>query len=51
MNLGIIAIVISILCLGGALFFSAPVAINVIGLVSGVVGLILLGRAKKGGGA
>lgn len=50
MNLGIIAIVVSILCLGAS-FFGAPVAINVIGLVAGVVGLVLLSRAKKGGGA
>lgn len=50
MSLGLIAIVVSILCLGAS-FFGAPVAVNVIGLVAGVVGLVLLGRAKKSGGA
>jgi hypothetical protein len=46
MNLGIIAIVVSILCLGAS-FFGAPAAVNIVGLVAGIVGLILLGRARK----
>ena len=50
MSLGIIAIIVSILCLGAS-FFGAPVFVNVIGLVAGVAGLYLLGRAKKNGGA
>lgn len=53
MNLGIIAIIVSILCLGAS-FFVAPMVLNVIGLVAGVIGLVLLTRAKsragKGGG-
>ena len=50
MSLGIIAIIVSILCLGAS-FFGAPVAVNAIGLVAGVVGLFLLGRAKKNSGS
>jgi uncharacterized membrane protein HdeD (DUF308 family) len=50
MSIGIVAIVVSILCLGAS-FFGAPVAVNVIGLVAGVAGLFLLGRAKKNDGA
>lgn len=49
MNLGIIAIVVSILCLGAS-FFGAPPAINLVGLATGVFGLITLGRAKKKNG-
>ena len=46
MSLGLIAILVSILCLGAS-FFGAPAAVNIVGLVAGIVGLILLGRARK----
>ncbi len=46
MNLGIIAIIVSILCLGAS-FFGAPAAVNIVGLVAGVAGLVLLSRARK----
>jgi hypothetical protein len=49
MKLGIAAIVISVICLVASLGFGAPVWVNVVGVVAGLVGLFLLGRAKKGG--
>lgn len=50
MNLGIGLVVISILCLVAALGFGAPLWVNILGFVSGIVGLVLLSRAKKSGG-
>jgi hypothetical protein len=51
MNIGIILIVVSILCLIAALGFGAPVWVNILGLASGLAGLVLLGKAKKDDGA
>ena len=51
MKLGLAAIGLSVLCLIAALGFGAPVWVNGLGLVSGIAGLVLLGRAKKDGGA
>lgn len=49
MRLGIAAIAVSIICLVASLGFGAPVWVNVVGVVTGLAGLVLLGRAKKGG--
>ena len=49
MGLGIAAIALSILCLIAALGFGAPVWVNLLGLVSGLAGLVLLTRARKKG--
>ena len=51
MNIGILLIAVSILCLIAALGFGAPVWVNILGLVAGLAGLVVLGKAKKGGGA
>lgn len=51
MSLGLGAIALSVLCLVAALAFGAPVWVNLLGLVSGVVGLFLLGKGRKGDGA
>lgn len=48
-KIGIAAIVVSIVCLVASLAFGAPVWVNVVGVVTGIAGLVLLGRAKKGG--
>lgn len=49
MGLGIAAIAVSIICLVASLGFGAPVWVNILGVAAGLVGLVLLGRAKKGG--
>lgn len=51
MNIGIICIVASVLCLVASMGFGAPVWVNAVGFFTGIVGLVLLGRARKGGGA
>ena len=47
MGLGIAAIAVSIICLVAALGFGAPVWVNIVGLATGILGLVLLGRARK----
>jgi len=37
-------------CLIGSLSLGLPVWVNGIGVVAGIAGLVLMGRAKKGGG-
>lgn len=49
MKPGIAAIAVSIICLVATLGFSAPGWVNILGVVTGVLGLFLLGRARKGG--
>lgn len=49
MGLGIAAIAVSIICLVASLGFGVPVWVNILGVASGLVGLVLLGRARKGG--
>jgi hypothetical protein len=49
-TIGIAAIIVCVLCLVAS-FFGAPPVTNLVGLAAGVVGLIMLGRAKKSGGA
>lgn len=49
MKPGIAAIAVSIICLVASLGFGAPVWVNIAGVATGLLGLILLGRAKKGG--
>ncbi|MEM6311899.1 MAG: hypothetical protein AAF754_17845 [Pseudomonadota bacterium] len=49
MGIGIGAIALSIICLVASLAFGAPGWVNILGLVAGVAGLFLLGRAKKAG--
>ncbi len=51
MNLGIAAIALSIICLVASLGFGVPVWVNIVGVVSGIIGLVLLSRARKGGGS
>lgn len=50
MGLGFAAIAVSILCLVASLVFGAPVWVNIVGAVSGLLGLFLLNHARKGGG-
>ncbi len=50
MGLGLAAIAVSVICLAATFFISAPVWVNMLGLVSGFAGLLLLNRAKKKGG-
>ena len=47
MGLGFAAIAVSILCLVASLAFGTPAWVNMAGVVTGLVGLILIGRAKK----
>lgn len=49
LGIGIGAIALSIICLVASLAFGAPGWVNILGLVAGVAGLFLLGRAKKAG--
>ena len=49
MGLGSAAIAVSIICLVASLGFGAPVWVNIVGVVSGIAGLVLLGRVRKGG--
>lgn len=51
MNIGIACIVVSVICLVAALGFGAPIWVNALGFVSGLAGLVILGRGRKGGGA
>jgi hypothetical protein len=50
MGLGIAAIAVSIICLVASLGFGAPGWVNIVGVATGIAGLVLLGRAKRGGG-
>lgn len=50
MKTGIGLVGLSVLCLIAALGFGAPLWVNVLGLVSGIAGLVLLSRAQKRGG-
>lgn len=47
---GVIAIALSVICLVASFAFTLPGWINLLGIGFGIVGLILLGRARKGGG-
>lgn len=49
MKFGIAAIAVSILCLVASLGFGAPVWVNIVGVATGLLGLVLLGRARKSG--
>lgn len=51
MNWGLIAILISFVCLVGSMTMGLPTWVNGVGFFAGIVGLVLLGRAKKDGGA
>lgn len=51
MALGMAATAVSIICLVASLAFGALRWVNIVGVANGLVGLVLLGRAKKGGGA
>lgn len=50
MNAGVIAIGLSVICLVASFAFALPGWINLLGIGFGIVGLVLLGRARKGGG-
>ena len=50
MKIGIGLVALSVLCLIAALGFGAPLWVNILGLVSGLAGLVLLSRAQKRGG-
>ncbi len=50
MNFGLIAIALSILCLIGSFAFAAPPWVNLLGIGFGLVGLLLIGRGRKGPG-
>mgnify|MGYP001577124915 CR=1 FL=1 len=47
MNLGIIAIALSVACLVARVGFGAPVWVNAVGIGLGLVGLFLIGRGRK----
>ncbi|WP_167853441.1 hypothetical protein [Roseovarius aestuariivivens] len=47
---GVIAIALSVLCLIVSFVFAVPSWVNLLGIGFGIVGLVLLGRARKGGG-
>ena len=48
MKLGLICVAVSVLCLVGSMAFGAPLWVNGVGLVAGIVGLFLLSRRRKG---
>lgn len=50
MNWGLIAIGVSVVCLLASFTMGTPVWVNAIGFFAGIVGLFLLGRARRGGG-
>jgi membrane-bound ClpP family serine protease len=47
MNTGVIAIGLSIICLVASFAFALPGWINLVGIGLGIVGLVMLGRARK----
>lgn len=47
MKFAVVAMGLSILCLFGSLVFALPIWINAVGIGLGVIGLILLERARK----
>lgn len=49
MQLGVIAIFLSVACLVASFVFSVPSWINLVGIALGIVGLVLLGLGRKGG--
>ena len=51
MNLGVIFIALCILALVASFVMTLPGWINLLGIAFGVVGLLLIGRKRKGGGA
>ena len=50
MNFGLIAIALSILCLVAYFAFAAPPWVNLLGIGFGLVGLLLIGKWRRGGG-
>lgn len=51
MKYGLAAMILSIVCLIGSLMFATPVWVNFAGMALGIIGLVILGKASKGGGA
>ena len=47
---GVVAIALSVLCLVVSFAFDVQSWVNLLGIGFGIVGLVLLGRARKGGG-
>ena len=47
---GGIAVILSVICLVASFAFALPGWINLLGIGFGLLGLILLGLARKGGG-
>lgn len=50
MGAGAIAIAVSVLCLVASFAFTLPGWVNLAGIGFGILGLVLLGRARKRGG-
>ena len=50
MGLGVAAIALSMLCLLVSFIFTVPSWVNLLGIGFGLVGLLLIGRGRKGGG-
>jgi hypothetical protein len=51
MGLGVIALILSVLCLIATLGFGAPIWVNIVGIALGFAGLFLLGKGRRGDGA
>ncbi|MEO1138946.1 MAG: hypothetical protein AAFW87_05765 [Pseudomonadota bacterium] len=50
MGLGVAAIALSVVCLIASFAFPVPSWVNLLGIGFGVVGLLLIGKGRKGGG-
>lgn len=50
MQPGILAIALSVLCLVVSFVFAVPAWINLAGIALGIIGLVLLGLRRRGGG-
>ena len=50
MGLGTLAIVLSVVCLVVSFVFTVPAWVNLVGGGFGLVGLILIGLSRRGGG-
>lgn len=49
-GLGFAAIALSVICLIVSFAFTVPSWVNLLGIGFGLVGLLLIGRGRKGGG-
>ncbi|WP_338550692.1 hypothetical protein [Roseovarius phycicola] len=50
MGLGVALIALCVLCLIASFVFTVPAWINLMGILFGIAGLVMIGKGRKGGG-